>query len=366
MNIQTSPVRMAQQKHRVIDCDIHPSLPSPAALLPHLDPRWHGHHKAYGSMLRAPFLNSPTYPKATPALSRRDSWPMSGGPPGSDLEFMRQQHLDANGIEYGILQPLSPAGKDQRDLDYAAALCRAMNDWQLAAWTEPEPRLRSSIMIPCEDAAAAVAEIDRCAANPAFAQILITSRTREPLGERRYWPIFSAAERHGLPIGIHVGGVSGFPLAPSGWPSFYIEDHYGHSIGMQSLLASLVFGGVFESFPGLRIVSVEAGIGWVPAFRWRLDSIWSRQRSELPHLPKRPSDYLSRNVWFTTQPIDEPDQRRDLLDIFTWVGFDRILFSTDYPHWDFDDPQYAIRANLTEAQKAMIFSGNARNVYRLP
>lgn len=141
-------------KLKVVDCDIHPMLRSSKALHPYLSQRWRDHLDSYGARTRQPFIGSPPYPKSTPALSRRDSWPPAGGPPGSDLAFMRAQHLDPLNIEVGVLQVLFPSGKDQRDLGLGAAMSRALNDWQVAEWTEPEPRLRGSIAVACDDAEA--------------------------------------------------------------------------------------------------------------------------------------------------------------------------------------------------------------------
>jgi len=366
MNVHNPSPRPAATRLRVIDCDIHPNLASPRALDRYLPERWREHYAAYGQFLREPFLGSSSYPKATPALARLDSWPPTGGLPGSDLDFMRKQHLDAMDVEFGILQLLSPNGQDQRNIDLGIALCQAANEWQVAEWTDPEPRLKASIMVPCEEPQAAAAEIRRWAGSKHFVQVLMTSRTRDILGQRKYWPIYEAAAEAGIPVAIHVGGVSGFPSTAGGWQSFYFEDHFNHSVGMQAVLASFVFEGVFETFPTLKLISVEAGFGWVPAFTWRLDKHWQRLRGEVPHLKRPPSEYLSRQVWFTTQPVEEPDQRGQLIDVLNWVGFDRLLFSTDYPHWDFDDPRFAFKANLSEEQKRMIYSENARGVFGLP
>ena len=92
---------------RVIDCDVHPAMRSGAELDRWLSPRWQQHRREYGLRLRQPFATTYPYPKSAPALSRRDSWPPDGGPPGSDLAFMQAQHLDFHDIEYGMLQPLS-------------------------------------------------------------------------------------------------------------------------------------------------------------------------------------------------------------------------------------------------------------------
>jgi predicted TIM-barrel fold metal-dependent hydrolase len=96
-----------------------------------------------------------------------------------------------------------------------------------------------------------------------------------------------------------------------------------------------------------------------------MDKHWARLRAETPHLKRPPSEYVREHVWFTTQPIEEPEIPEHLLDIIGWIGWDRLMFSTDYPHWDFDDPRQAFKARLTEPQKAMVFRDNAKAFYGL-
>lgn len=365
MNI-AMPQRQTVDKAKaaIIDCDIHPFLRSPAAIEPYLSQRWRDHLRAYGSRMRDP-LGGRVYPNATPMLSRRDSWPPGGGPPGSDLQFMREQHLDPVGIAFGILQPLVPGGRDDRNTDFGVALCRAINEWQVAEWTSKEPRLKASICVPYEDPPAAVEEIERWAEHADFAQILMVPRTREPLGTKKYWPIYEAAARHGFPMGMHVGGTNGVAPTGSGWPSFYGENHLDHALALQAATANLILEGVFERFPALKFVVVEGGFAWVPSLGWRMDQYWSRLRDEVPHLKRPPSEYLKQNVWFTTQPIDEPENPGDIIDLVDTIGWDRILFASDYPHWDTDHPKYAFRVPLPKEREQQIMSGNARTVYRL-
>jgi predicted TIM-barrel fold metal-dependent hydrolase len=335
------------------------------SLHPYMEKRWQDYLESYGSRMRLPLLGSPTYPKATPALSRRDSWPPAGGPPGSDLAFMREQHLDPNGIEYGILQVLFPAGKDVRNLELGGAMCRALNEWQVEEWCRPEPRLKASITIPSDDPEASVAEIERCAGRKEFASVFMTPRTSEPLGRKRYWPIYEAAARHDITIGMHTGGQNGIPFTAGGWPSFYVEEHHGGSMAMHAALTSMIFEGVFEKFPTLRVVSIEAGFGWVPALAWRLDRQWARFRDELPLCKRPPSEYIRQNWWFATQPVEEPETPQQLRDTLDWIGWDRMVFSSDYPHWDYDDPRQALKLQMTESEKRMLLADNARTVYGL-
>ena len=193
-----------------------------------------------------------------------------------------------------------------------------------------------------------MAEIERCADDPAYAQVFMLTRTAEPLGNRRYWPIYAAAERHGLPIGLHVFGSGGHAYTGTGWPSYYIEEGAGHSTSCQTAVTSLVIEGVFERFPRLKVVMIEGGFAWLPALSWRLDKLFERMRSEVPHLKKKPSEYIRQHIWVTTQPMEEPQDRRQLFDIMEWIGWDRLLFASDYPHWDFDDPFRAFPAGLPQ------------------
>jgi predicted TIM-barrel fold metal-dependent hydrolase len=74
---------------------------------------------------------------------------------------------------------------------------------------------------------------------------------------------------------------------------------------------------------------------------------------------------MREHVWFTTQPIEEPDDPQHLAEIMDWVGWDRLMFSTDYPHWDFDHPAQTFKFKLSDAHKTMLFRDNAKALYRL-
>ena len=359
----------ARDRLRLIDCDIHPAPRSPEALDPWLPERWRRHRREYGIRLRQPFTTTHPYPKATPALSRFDSWPPGGGPPGSSLDFMRAQHLDPLGIDCGMLQPLAVRGMDERVPGFAEALSRAVNEWMREEWTAREPRLRATIAVPGEDAGASVREIERWAGQGGrhrdFVQVSMVTRALEPLGRQRYWPIYEAAEHHGLPLGLHSLGTSGHAVTGGGWPSFYFEEHQGVAMSLAAMCASFILEGVLERFPRLKIVVIEGGFGWVPALGWRMDGLWKSLRSEVPHLRRRPSEYLRSHFWFTTQPVEEPERPEQLRRLIDWIGWDRLLFATDYPHWDQDDPRHAFRLPMSEAERRAILAGNARAVYTL-
>ena len=127
----------------------------------------------------------------------------------------------------------------------------------------------------------------------------------------------------------------------------------------------MVVEGIFERFPALRVIMIECGFAWMPSLAWRLDATWKRLKDEVPHLKRSPSEVMREHVFVSTQPIEEPERPEHLLDTMEWIGWDRILFASDYPHWDFDDPRYAFKVPLTAAEKAAIFAGNAVNFYGL-
>jgi predicted TIM-barrel fold metal-dependent hydrolase len=361
------PVRelKAAQRLTIVDCDIHPAFRTPQDLLPFLPQRWRDHMATFGEHLRQGLSGQLQFPRMTAAGMRVDAFP-DQGPPGSDLALMRRQHLDANGVEVGMLMPLSKSGMEERNLDYAAALSHAVNEWQLETWVRPEPRLRAGLVVPQEDAAFAVEEIDARAGDPAFVQILISPRSSDPLGHRRYWPIYEAAQRAGRPIALHVQGFSGgHASTASGYPTYYMQEHYVMTGNMQGTVASLVFEGVFERFPKLKVVLIEGGFAWAPALCWRMDKHWERLRTETPQVKRPPSEYVREHIWFTTQPIEEPDDPQHLADVIARVGWDRLMFSTDYPHWDFDDPQHVFRFKASDADKARVLRDNAKALYGL-
>jgi predicted TIM-barrel fold metal-dependent hydrolase len=64
--------------------------------------------------------------------------------------------------------------------------------------------------------------------------------------------------------------------------------------------------------------------------------------------------------------MEEPENRRHVLDMMEWIGWDRLLFSSDYPHWDFDDPFRAFPAGIAKERSRQILTANAKAVYRLP
>jgi uncharacterized protein len=342
----------------VIDCDVHNVVPSVEALFPWLDAFWCEYVRQSGFRGAA----DTAYPKA-PTSALPDTSPASG-PPGSDLALVQRQVLDAWHVERAILC-CAYAVEGVHNPDADVALARAVNDWQIAEWLDRDPRLRASIVVPSKQPDQAAREIERVGGHPGFVQVFLPVRSAMPYGKRFYHPIYAAAVRHGLVVALHFGGAPGNPPTSAGWPSHYLEEYAGMAQAFQGQLMSLIVEGVFARFPTLRVALVESGFSWLPPFLWRLDKEWKGLRREIPWTKRLPSEYVRDHVRVTLQPIDGPSDPARLLRLIDQLGTDELLmFSTDYPHWHFDQPEDAIPAGLSPDLRAKILAENARAFYR--
>jgi predicted TIM-barrel fold metal-dependent hydrolase len=166
---------------------------------------------------------------------------------------------------------------------------------------------------------------------------MVLAMQEVPLGRRQHWPIFAAAERLGLPIGIHAGSNYRHPVTSLGWPSHYVEDYTSQAQGFQGQVASLITEGVFAKYPKLKVVLIESGVTWLPGFLWRFSKFWRGARTEIPWVDRSPSEIVRDNVRLTIQPFDAPDHPNAVERIIEHLrSDDMLLFSSDFPHWQFD------------------------------
>jgi uncharacterized protein len=111
----------------------------------------------------------------------------------------------------------------------------------------------------------------------------------------------------------------------------------------------MIFGGVFERFPDLMLVLSEYGVTWAGPMMWRMDRAWELGDHELAGLTRAPSETVRRSVRFTTQPLDEPPVQSQLHDALELMhAGETLMFSSDYPHWDTDDPRVIMKSRLPE------------------
>ncbi len=358
----TATDRLAQiVAQGVIDADLNVVVPSSADLFPYLPEYWREQINQTG--FKGPGESS--YPASAETSARPEAKP-DGGPAGSSLALLQQQALDPWGTEIGILT-CAYAVEAIHNPDAAVAMASAVNDWLIAEWLDKEPRLRASIVVPSQQPELAAREIDRVGGHPGFVQVYLPVRAEAPYGNRRYLPLLDAAVRNDLVVGIGFGGSPPNPPTPSGWPSYYMEEWAGMASIFQSQLMNLIFEGVFDRFPALRVTLIESGFTWLPSLLWRWNKEWKGLRPQTPWVRRLPSEYVHEHVRLTTQPWDAPPVEAQFLQIIDQLGSDELLlFSTDYPHWQYDTPEEALPpAGLPDALIAKIMRDNARTFYRL-
>ncbi len=347
---------------KIIDVDVHNQLKSSNDLLPYLSEPWRSRVADYGIGLPDRGYPSPI------GVLRRDCKPPGGGPAASDPAYLVKDLIEPYRIEYALLTGNMDGVSTMHDPDYAAAVASAYNDFLVAEWLGKHDSFRGCMVVATQDPALAVREIDRMAEHQEIVSIIISSAQRNLLGQRQFHPIYEAAERHGLPIAIHPGfegaGIT-LPPTASGYPTRYLEYHTCLSQNYMAHVTSLVCEGVFEKYPNLKFVCLEGGVAWLPHLMWRLDKNFKALRATTPWLKQMPSAYIRSNCRFSTQPIEEPDNPRDLLAIFEMIDAENILmFSSDYPHWDNDNPSEILRRLGSDARQK-IFYQNAKDLYRL-
>lgn len=343
-----------------IDCDLHPAVPSMRVLLPYLDDYWR--EMVSVRALDRLNLSLTSYPQNAP-ISCRPDWKLEGdAKPGSSLQAMQQHVLDRYRARFGILNCLYGAQVFHSE-DMAAAFCRAANDWIRDEWLNRDPRLRASIVVPAHNTELAVAEIERRADDFRFVQVLMLVSGEVTLGRRQLWPIYRLAERLDLPIGIHAGSAYRYAPTPIGWPSYYVEDYIAQSAAFENQLQSMIAEGVFAKFPRLKVVAIESGLTWLSGYIWRSDKTWKGVRAEVPWVTRAPSEIVRDHVRFTVQPIDAADEREAILRLVDHMNSDELfMFSTDYPHWQFDGDA-ALPVGLPDPLFRKIVDENALATY---
>ena len=340
-----------------IDCDIHPALPGLSSLIPYLSEHWR--EMVQQSGLHE--LESMNYPPGAP-LSARADWRPAQGKAGASLEQIRSQALDPFGTSLAICNCLYGVQLLFSE-DMAAGLSRAINSWMAREWLDREERLRASIVVPMQSPELAVKEIEHWAHDKRFVQVLMLVSGDMPLGRRHFWPIYAAAARHGLPVGIHAGSSFRYPTTAVGWTSYYAEDYVNQSQAFQTTLTSLICEGVFSKYPELKVVLIESGFTWLPSHLWHLGKFWRGLRMEVPWVDRPPIEIVRDQVRLTLQPADAPPDANKFERLIEHMQSDKLLlFSTDYPHWQFDGDE-ALPDGLPETMIRKILVDNPRETY---
>ncbi|MDF2660111.1 MAG: amidohydrolase [Paenibacillus sp.] len=356
-----------KRKRSIIDCDLHlaPLRGGYQALKPYMSRYYREQIETWG-------------PRVPGQIGMYNNGGTNGTmqeykiPPGDEtvaLNYIRANLLEKYQIDYGIITGMDYGINTIPDTDYAAAVCSACNDYTIEHVLSKEPRFKASIMIPKQDAVLSAKEIDRVASHPGFVQVIVSNGAEKPYGHRRYYPIYEACVRHNLPFAIHVS-MEGIGINPpptgAGYVSHYAEYRLARAGIMMTHLASFIYEGVFELFPTLKVVMIEAGMMWIAPAIWRMDQDWKALRHNTPWVKKLPSEYYREHVRVTSQPIELPAKPELFLPMLEAIHAGQcLMFASDYPHWDFDSPQLAF-PKLPDELWERVFYQNAAELYGLP
>jgi predicted TIM-barrel fold metal-dependent hydrolase len=231
---------------------------------------------------------------------------------------------------------------EHADADLAYAAARAHNRGMLE-FCGADARLLPSLYVPLVDAERAVAATDEALVQGAAALLIASGcPPRSSPSHTDLFGVWARAEEAGIPVVFHVGGtgtlvdpnyfVNGKPVPPDfhgGEENFRSVDYMGIPVPPAQTLATLIFDGVLEAFPDLRIGVIEQGAIWVPSWLRQMESAFEafhRHEERLQALSLRPSDYVHRQCRFTPYPTE------DVGWIVEQAGADLVLFSSDYPH----------------------------------
>jgi predicted TIM-barrel fold metal-dependent hydrolase len=337
-----------------IDCDVHPGAPRRADLMPYFDAYWR--ETMMSRDIDVLDLNS--YPPNAP-LSARPDWRLPAGETRT-AERLSRDVLDHFGLRHAILNCLS-AGLVVYNEYIGGAMCRATNDWIAKSWLDSDPRLRASIIVSLANPETAAEEIERLAGDRRFVQVMVLAAGELPLGRKFFWPLYKAAEKHGLPVALHAGSGYRHATTQSGYPSTLAEDYAGVPQFFASQIVSLIAEGVFAKFPTLRFVLTESGVTWLPSLMWRMSKDWRGVRTEVPWVKQPPTWLMREHLRLTCQPLDAPAD--EVARIVEHLGSDEmLLFATDYPHWHFDGDS-ALPPGLPGSLRRKLLVENALATY---
>jgi len=356
------PLPVPERAKRFVDCDVHEHFLSPLDLQPYLKQPWRDWVANWPGLYESPFYVHPLLVSAGRQILRRAMTGDRVGARGVDVDLFRREHLDRYDVEYAILGSFFYPGVMQGQPGFAVALASAYNDWVAEAWLAKDSRLLGSIQVTPQEPEAAAAEIDRMGPHPQMIQVMLPL-TDVAYGEPRFHPIYAACERHNLRIAFHQSQWTATPVGRI--MRHNIEWHCAYSLAFQVQVISLVFEGVFETFPGLRCLMIEGGFTWLPHVLWRMDQHWKQLGIEVPWVKSRPSDTIRKHFCFGTQPIEDIDAEQ-FMAVLKLIGSDDMLvFASDYPHWDADEPASGLPQGLPRALHQKIMRDNALAFYGL-
>ncbi|HEY1934746.1 MAG TPA: amidohydrolase family protein [Acetobacteraceae bacterium] len=277
--------------------------------------------------------------------------------------------MDLDGIDAAFLYPsIGLFAGAVTDPPTAAAMARAYNRW-LADYCKPYPdRLFGVAMIPMQSVDLAIEEMRYARQELGFRGAFLRPNpyNGKMIHHPDYEPFWTAAEELDMSIGFHEGGNSG--MVQVGMDRFETRGArhiITHTMEMMLACMAVIWGGVCERHPKVRIAFLESGGGWIAPWLDRMDRHFDDVGFNDSGLTTRPSELFRRNCWIAFEPVEGC-----LGALVDYVGPDKILWATDYPHPDgfFPGAPAKVRAllgNAPAATQAAVMAGGAKGFYGL-
>jgi predicted TIM-barrel fold metal-dependent hydrolase len=318
--------------------------------------------KAYRTSLPEKFRNhrGPFYP--TDAFDRSQNETLNWRPANVEKNLADN---DLEGIDVQVYYPTGGLGLAWiRDPEYAAALARAFNDWVYDWCSADRKRLKAVAIVPLQaDVKAAIDELNRAMSQLGTIGVMVNTYDHgRNVGHRDFWPFYEECARQGVAIGFHGHG-SDEMNAVGHFDNFLGVHTWSHVPDQLVACAAVMYSGILEKFPDLRVAFLEAGCGWVPFWMEHMDEEWEKRQFDAPLLTAAPSEYMKcGRVWVACEP-----EEKTIPYVAQWIGEEQIIYASDYPHWDGGFPNsvrtLADRADVTESLKRKIFFDNPQRFY---
>jgi hypothetical protein len=287
----------------------------------------------------------------------------AGFDPSERLRVMDEEEIDVAVLYPGLGFSLGAI----RDPELAVASCQIYNDW-LAEFCARDPlRLVGVAALPLQDPRAAAREVERAHALGLRGSFVRPNpHAGRPIHDEAFFPVWEALEATGLPLGFHPAGRGEFDGAARGLgPQMAPATHHALILFFDcyTTLANLVYAGVLERFPRLKVLILECGGGWIAHWMDRLDEFVSAYAWQLRHLSLRPSEYFLRQGWISFDPGEHT-----MAAMTRFIGDTRMIWASDFPHSDARYPGVVkeLRENTLDMEpgaRSRLFGANALELY---
>jgi aminocarboxymuconate-semialdehyde decarboxylase len=270
----------------------------------------------------------------------------------------RFRAMDAMGVDIQVISPGPPQLYYTVPLDIAVQATRALNDG-IAEYVGKHPdRLAALGAVPLAHGGEAATELERCMKQLKFKGVeILTNVAGKELSDPGFAPFWKAAEELGALVMIHPNGFT----EAGRLTRFYFNNVIGNPLDTTIALHYLIFDGVLERYPDLKIFAVHGG-GFLGSFHGRIDHAWGARSDSHSSLPKPPTSYLKKI--FVDTVVFTPGQLKALVETF---GADHVVLGTDYPFdmADFDPIEHVVSTGFDATTTAAICGGNAKKLLGL-